>query len=186
MNAEKNRWQSEIEGEREYKDEFFRKGPRSPLSSEDRIMFKGLVYYPPDERYRFELDIIEHSDKEMLEIEDTKGHIRNFLRFGEFRFSIEDTEYVLQAYKSDPQEDRLFVPFKDSTAGKETYGGGKYLDLEPDSDMTPEGKWMLDFNKAYNPWCAYSDKYACPFIPRENVIEAVIPAGEKTYPGSAH
>jgi len=184
MDTDNTEWQKELEQEREYKDEFFRKGPKSPISSEDRTMFKGLVYYPPHGEYRFELDIIEHADKETLQIEDTKGHIRDFLRFGEFRFSIRNTEYALQAYKSDPQEGRLFIPFKDSTSGTETYGGGRYLDLEPENDLTSDGKWILDFNKAYNPWCAYSDNYACPFIPRENVIDAVIPAGEKKYPGS--
>ena len=172
MNAEENKtWRKEIAEEREYKDEFFKKGPQSPLSFENKKVFKGLVCYPPDETYRYEMHIIEQAEKETLQIEDTKGNIRNILRFGEFRFSIQDTEYVLQAYKSDPQEDRLFIPFKDSTAGKEIYEGGRYLDFEPENDLTHDDTWIVDFNKAYNRWCAYSDDYACPYIPRENVCD---------------
>jgi len=112
----------------------------------------------------------------------TKGQEREFLRWGEFRFTIGGEEQALQTYKSDPEEKRLFVPFKDATSGKETYGAGRYLDLEPESDLTPDGKWVLDFNKAYNPWCVYSKDYTCPVVPRENWLEVAIPAGEKDYP----
>jgi len=75
----------------------------------------------------------------------------------------------------------LFVPFKDATSGKETYGAGRYLDLEPGRDRTQGEKWILDFNQAYNPWCAYSEAYNCPFVPTENWLEAPIYAGEKDY-----
>ena len=67
------------------------------------------------------------------------------------------------------------------TSGKETYGAGRYLDLEADKDLTEEGKWILDFNKAYNPWCAYSEDYACTFTPPENWLKVPIYAGEKNY-----
>ena len=75
--------------------------------------------------------------------------------WGEFRFRIGDSECTLQAYKSDPYEERLFIPFKDATSGKETYGAGRYLDYQ--GERTPEGKWILDLNRAYNPWCAYRE-----------------------------
>ena len=112
----------------------------------------------------------------------TKGNEQDFLRWGEFRFKIGGKEQALQAYKSKPQEEMLFVPLKDATHGKETYGAGRYLDLELDRDRTAEGKWILDFNQAYNPWCAYSEAYTCPFVPVENCLEVPIPSGEKDYP----
>lgn len=74
------------------------------------------------------------------------------------------------------------MPFKDRTSGKETYGAGRYLDLDPVADRTDDGLWIVDFNRAYNPWCAYSDQYACPFVPPENWLDVSIQAGEKQFP----
>ena len=76
-------------------------------------------------------------------------------------------------------EERLFIPFKDATTGKETYPAGRYLDMESGTGQMPDGKWILDFNNAYNPWCAYSTDYACPLTPQENILEVEILAGEK-------
>jgi uncharacterized protein (DUF1684 family) len=111
----------------------------------------------------------------------TKGNEQDFVRWGVFRFKIAIKEQSLQAYKSSLKEERLFIPFKDATSGKETYGAGRYLDLEPDRDRTPEGRWILDFNQAYNPWCAYSEAYTCPFVPEEDWLEVPIYTGEKEY-----
>jgi uncharacterized protein (DUF1684 family) len=82
-----------------------------------------------------------------------------------------------------PFEEGLFIPFKDATSGKETYGAGRYLDLDHQRDRTPAGKWILDRNRAYNPWCAYSVNYVCPFVPPENWPKAPVYAGEKNYYG---
>ena len=154
---------------------------QSPIPLEERVKFRGLEYYPPNADYRFELELHEHSDKKLLQIEDTSGNIRDFLRWAEFRFKVGAEECTLQAYKRDPREERLFIPFKDTTSGKETYGAGRYIDLEYERDHTPNGKWILDFNKAYNPWCAYSKNYVCPFVPLENWLKSAIRAGEKSY-----
>jgi uncharacterized protein (DUF1684 family) len=175
----KSDWKERLEKEREEKDKFFAVHWQSPIPPEERAKFKGLNYYPPNADYRFELELHEHQDKKRLQIEDTGGNIRDFLRWGEFRFKIGDEEYTLQAYKSDPQEELLFIPFKDATSGKETYGAGRYIDREYKRDCTPEGRWILDFNKAYNPWCAYSKNYVCPFVPPENWLKVAIRAGEK-------
>ena len=169
-----------IEEERKEKDIFFATHWQSPISPEERSKFKGLRYYPPNPELKFELELHEHSNKEIIQIEDTKGNIREFLRWREFRFKIKNKECVLQAYKSDPEEDRLFIPFRDATSGKETYGAGRYLDLD-EKDRTEKGKWILDFNRAYNPWCAYNENYACPFVPPENWLDVPIEAGEKSY-----
>ncbi len=133
-------WKEKLERERKEKDEFFAVHWQSPIPPEERAKFRGLVYYPPDPDYRFELELHEHRDKKMLKIEDTGGNMRDFLRWGEFRFKVGNEECILQAYKSDPREERLFIPFKDATSGKETYGAGRYIDLEYERDRTPEGK----------------------------------------------
>ncbi|MBN1365258.1 MAG: DUF1684 domain-containing protein [Syntrophaceae bacterium] len=172
-------WKDHVKTEREQKDGFFKMHPQSPLSFDKRQNFKGLNYYPPDLDYRFECELSEHEKKEILKIEDTKGNEREFLLWGEFKFKIGDQECAVQAYKSSPEEDRLFIPFRDGTSGKETYGAGRYLDIEKEKHQTSEEKWILDFNEAYNPWCAYSSDYACPFVPPENWLNVEIRAGEK-------
>lgn len=174
-------WKEQIRMDRENKDRFFRMHPQSPISSEERQRFKGLSYYPPDPDYRFELELHEYGEKKILGIQDTQGNEREFLKWGEFGFKIGNIECKVQAYKSDPMEKRLFIPFRDVTSEKETYGAGRYLDLEIAKHQTSEGKWILDFNKAYNPWCAYSKSYACPFVPPENWLEVPVYAGEKDY-----
>jgi uncharacterized protein (DUF1684 family) len=174
-------WKRGIEIDRENKDDFFKRHLQSPIPPEEREQFRGLNYYPPSPDYRFELELQEHKQKNVVKIEDTQGNERQFMKWGEFKFKIGDSDCELQAYKSDPTEERLFVPFRDTTSGKQTYGAGRYLDLAAGEHQTPEGKWILDFNMAYNPWCAYSQFYACPFVPRENWLEVAVHAGEKNY-----
>lgn len=175
------KWKEDIRFEREEKDKFFKLHPQSPLSFDDRQKFKGLNYYSPDPDYRFEIALHEHKPKEIIKIEDTQGNERKFLRWGEFEFTINGTLCKLQVYKSSAEEERLFVPFRDVTSGKETYGAGRYLDLDQEQHQTFQGNWILDFNQAYNPWCAYSDRYACPFVAPENWLKVAIQAGEKNF-----
>lgn len=175
-------WEEHLKMEREQKDTFFSIHPQSPIPLEERDKFKGLDYYPPDPDYRFELKLHEHPEKKRIKMSYTRGEEQEFFRWGEFRFKIGGQQRVLQIYKSAPEDERLFIPFRDATSGKETYGAGRYLDLEPERDYTADGKWVLDLNKAYNPWCAYSEKYTCPFVPLENWLEAPIRAGEKKNP----
>jgi uncharacterized protein (DUF1684 family) len=180
--VEASEWKAGLGREREEKNRFFATHWQSPIPPEERKKFKRLVHYPPNQEYRFELELHEHVEKKVVRMTYTKGNEGDFLRWGEFRFIIRGKEQVLQAYKSDPREERLFILFKDATSGKETYGAGRYLDLEPERDHTPDGRWILDFNRAYNPWCVYSKDYTCPLVPRENWLEVAIPAGEKDYP----
>lgn len=174
-------WKKLIELERKEKDVFFAFHEQSPIPPEERVTFTGLEYYPPDFKYRFEIELKKSQRKEIIEINDTAKNLRMFIKWGEFRFPIDRKEYALQAYKSDPNEEGLFIPFRDATSGSETYGAGRYLDLNPERDRTADGKWILDFNRAYNPFCAYSDAYACPFVPPENWLKVAILAGEKKY-----
>ena len=179
---EASEWRAHLEREREEKDRSFAMHFQSPVPPQERAKFKGLAYYPAEPAYRFELEMLEHEEKKIVGMAYTKGNEREFLRWGEFQFTIGGQKQALQAYKRDREETRLFILFKDSTSGKDTYGGGRYLDLEPERDLTPDGKWILDFNKAYNPWCVYSKEYTCPLVPQENCLDVAIPAGEKVYP----
>jgi uncharacterized protein (DUF1684 family) len=176
-----SRWEERLEMKRKGKDRFFREHPQSPLAWQDRERFEGLNYYPIDSQYRFKLELHEHDEKRTVRVEATHGGERHFLRRGEFQFKIGDEECRLQAYQSDPHDKRLFIAFGDATSGVETYDKGRYLDLEPEIHLTTEGKWILDFNEAYNPWCAYSDGYICPFAPPENWLKVPVRAGEKAF-----
>lgn len=178
---EVSEWKARLEREREEKDRFLAAHWQSPIPPQERTRFKGLAYYPADPAYRFELEMHEHEEKNIIRMAYTKGNEQEFLRWGEFWFTISGQKQVLQAYKSDLEEKRLFILFRDSTSGRETYGAGRYLDLEPERDLTPDGKWILDFSKAYNPWCIYSKDYTCPLVPQENWLEVAMPAGEKDY-----
>ncbi len=174
-------WKAQIEGERREKDGFLGQYWQSPIPPQGRAEFKGLDYYPPGPDLRFELELCEHEDKKTMRMAYTKGEEQDFVRWGEFRFEIGDEECVLQAYKSDAEEEQLFVPFRDATSGQETYGGGRYIDLDAARDRSTDGKWVLDFNRAYNPWCVYSEDYTCPFVPQENLLAVAVRAGEKNY-----
>jgi len=176
-----SKWKEDLEREREMKDRFFAEHWQSPIPVKERTRFKGLDYFPLDPSYRFELELHEHEERRAVRMGYTKGQEQDFLRWGEFRFNVGNKEQAIQAYKSDPAEESLFILFRDATSGKETYGAGRYLDLEPDRDRTVEGKWIIDLNKAYNPWCVYSEDYTCPFVPPENWLEVPIRAGEKNY-----
>jgi len=175
-------WKKRVDLIRAEKDKFFKYHPQSPLAITARQKFQGLNYYPPDPDYRFELPLHKHERTETLITEDTQGNERELLKWGEFRFKIKAKKCILQAYKNSPAEERLFLPFRDVTSGKETYGAGRYLDLTPEHHKTPRGYWILDFNQAYNPWCAYSERYACPFVNPENWLQVEIRAGEKDCP----
>lgn len=174
-------WEFALERHREQKDEFFAEHPHSPIPQDHREGFDGLSYFEPDPALRFERSLHEHDETESVTVETTTEGAREYLRWGEFRFEIDGSEQTLQAYKADPEEDRLWVPFRDATSGEATYGAGRYLDLEADEHRTADGEWVLDFNLAYNPYCAYSDAYECPLIPMENWLDVAIEAGEKTY-----
>jgi len=113
-------WKERLEMERKEKDWFFASHPQSPLPLRDRGAFQGLAYWPADADYRFELELHEHDEKEVIQVADTSGQQRNLWRWGEFRFELAGRNCTLQAYKSNPGEERLFVPFRDQTSGKES------------------------------------------------------------------
>jgi len=185
--SDRRMWQREIEQLRAEKDEWMRTSPNSPMPHEIRHHMGGLVYFPPNPAYVFEVKLNKYPNPEKLTMTTSKGKQRDYLRYGYFEFQIEGKAQRLQAYMSVPvhghqHEEQLFVPFRDSTSGKESYGAARYIDLE----LNPSGDYVLDFNLAYNPYCAYSDDYVCPFPPAENWLQVPIMAGEKNFPRPGH
>ena len=175
-------WAAQISKGREAKIEYFADSPRSPLPEELRGEgFPGLEYYEPDLDYQFVLPLAEHETKEEVTVETTADGEQTYLRWGEFEFELDGESYTLQAYRPNRSAERLWVPFRDETSGSETYGAGRYLDLEDETHKV-DGGWVLDFNAAYNPTCAYNHAYECPMIPPENWLDARIEAGEKDFP----
>ena len=176
-------WADSIRQQREAKRNQFKNSPRSPLPDDQRgAAFLGLAYYEPDPAYRFVLPLEEHETKESVTVETTADGEQTYLRWSAFSFELDGETYTLQAYRPDREADRLWVPFRDATSGETTYGAGRYLDLEPDTHRVDDG-WILDFNAAYNPTCAYNHAYECPMIPPENWLDVRIEAGEQDFPG---
>lgn len=173
-----------IETIRREKDYFFKEDSESPIPQELRPKFTGLAYYPVDPKYRLKARLVRDPNPEKIVMATSKGIPREMIRLGFFEFEIDGTKQRLAAYKAVPrpghhhEDSSLFVPFRDATSGKETYGAARYLDIEEQ----PKDDYVLDFNLAYNPYCAYSDDYVCPFPPRENWLTVPIRAGEKNFP----
>ncbi len=176
---------SELTEFRKAKDEYFRSGPGSPLTPEQKKEFKGLKYYPENPALRFELPLERHEHPKHVEMQMSTGGIQKYEQIGQVRFQVNGQEAVLQVYESADQPGSFFIPFVDATAPAETYGAGRYLEPE---EVHPN-ELGVDFNLAYNPYCAYNDKWSCPFPPPENRLKAEGPegrgirieAGEKKY-----
>jgi len=166
---------------RQARDRMFKESPQSPLSQADRAQFQGLEYFPiaPDLRFRVKLN--RHAVPERVRLGTNTGEIRDGLRYGYFEFQVEGQTCRLQAYRledsGDPGKPYLFIPFRDATSGKETYAAGRYIDLPENTS----GIYDLDFNRAYNPSCAYDEGFSCPLPPEENRLAVPIRAGEKSY-----
>lgn len=163
---------------RKQKDYYFIDDPESPI--EDKESFKGLEYFKPNLEFKTDAHITMLNDSTSTVINRTDGRKEKYLRYAIATFKLKDKEYQLILFKSlkhKEEDTMLFVPFTDRTSGELTYGGGRYLDIhlkEPD-------KAVIDFNYAYNPYCAYNPRFSCPIPPKENYIDVEILAGEKIY-----
>lgn len=159
----------------------FQDPDHSPLIKKDRQTFKGHTFYPIDLAYRLKANFTRTPDEKPFKMAATRGEAMSFVKYGEIRFVINGAEQKLNVYQNlDPAKKAenktyLFLPFKDLTNSVETYGGGRFIDL-----LIPDGDTVIvDFNKAYNPYCVYNDRYACPVTPVENTLNIEIKAGVK-------
>ena len=171
-------YNTRITRQREEKDFFFKGHPQSPLTHEQKQSFKKLDYFPPNEEFRFEVEITQLSEKKPVEMQTSTGEIQHYVDYGTVSFKVADQEATLHIYVANHNPDYFFLPFWDLTVQtKETYGAGRYVELEPHGD-----KFILDFNSAYNPYCAYNERWTCPLVPPANRLRVRIEAGEKNFP----
>ncbi len=159
---------------RRRKDRFFKTDPRSPLTARQREAFDGLLYYPLDPGLRYELPLEEFPEKREVWLQTSTGDQVCYQRWGRIRFAVGGQPVALVIYAV-PGTGNFFLPFRDATSGVETYAGGRYLEI----DSLPDGRVIVDFNLAYNPYCAYNPHWSCPIPPDENRLPVPIRAGER-------
>ena len=181
--AEYERWLDEIKQMRADKDEFFTEHPQSPIQPEVRDDFEGLSYFDPKPEFRVPTRVRVYGNPDPIELDVTAGQPIRYLRPYIFEFELRDDRHQLAGYQQEGEDtDTIFIPFRDKTTGQQTYDRGRYMETEPDKDLTNGDTVTLDFNLAYNPFCAYSETFACPLPPEENWLDVVVPAGERKPP----
>ncbi len=158
---------------REQKDAFFKEASQSPLPEDQRVGFTGLEYFPPNEALVLDVEL-DHVEPSEIEIATTTSGVRTYLRVATATFSVDGRPTTVALYSTG--DEGLFLPFRDATSGKETYGAGRYLDVR----LADNGAAVIDFNYAYAPFCAYSKNYSCALPPVENWLDVPIRAGERT------
>ncbi len=173
-------YKEEIEKEREVKDRFMRTSAESPFAK-SKETYSGLKYYPPDIRYRVLADLQPIQQKKVVVLSTNDGKEQRYIEYAYAAFKLEGVTnklLILEILDMGPFKGKLFLAFGDATSAVETYGAGRYLDVT----KTPGSSTIkLDFNLAYNPYCAYDNTYSCPFPPSQNLLKMAIKAGEKVY-----
>lgn len=165
---------TELEQFHKEKDKYFSRDPHSPLTRAQRKDFGGLKYFPENPQLSLEV-LVERFDHPVeVEMQTSTGAVQVYTRYGRFKFEVEGVAAELTLYHS---EGGFFLPFADALAGKETYGAGRYLEPE----AVGKERFLVDFNYAYNPYCAYNDIWSCPITPAENRLKVAIRAGEMSF-----
>lgn len=175
-----------IAGETEFQKEInaeYKDATSSPLKDKDRKKFKGLDFFKFDSTFVVKASFKRTPGEKVFQMKTTTSRLPEYVKYGVITFQLQGESYSLNLYqnqgliKKEEYKDYLFLPFLDDTNGEESYGGGRYIDLR-----IPEGDTIeIDFNKAYNPYCAYNDKYSCPIVPRVNYLALNVRAGVKAF-----
>ena len=180
---DRSKYVSEIEKDRKQKDTEMLTDDKSPIPAEEKTTFKNLNYYKPKAAYRKEASFTRYDQATRFLMKTTTERLPEYSLYGKLSFIHKGKKYSLNVYqnielvKKPGYEKHLFVPFNDETNGNKTYGGGRFLDLTE----TGADTLVIDFNLAYNPYCAYNHKYSCPIPPEENNLKIKIEAGEKKW-----
>ena len=160
--------------------DFFKDASVSPLKKRDLKNFRGLDFFTYDSTYLVTAKLTKTPKEKPFMMLTTTDIVVEYIKYGTATFELLSNNYSLDIYKNleDPNErDNLFLPFLDDTNGNESYGGGRYINLD-----IPQGdNLIIDFNSAFNPYCVYDEKYSCPIVPRENYIPLEIKAGVKNF-----
>jgi uncharacterized protein (DUF1684 family) len=173
----------QLRKERAKKDKHFRRDEDSPLPAAERRAFRGLHYYPANPAYKVPATFVRDSSQAPFKMKTSTSRLPEYRKYGELHFQLAGKPLVLTVYqnlelvKQEKYRDYLFIPFTDETNGHASYGGGRYLDFR----IPATHAVTLDFNQAYNPYCAYGGAYSCPIPPAENALPLAVEAGEKTY-----
>ena len=167
----------EIAAERAAKERMFRESSDSPIPAGRHGELLPLSYFPIDSTYSAPAALKLSEDRPVFEMPTSTGKLRKMERVGVLEFTLQGAQHSLGAFveAGTRRITRLFVPFSDVTTGTETYAAGRYLDLDP----TSTGLYEVDFNRAYNPYCAYNEAYDCPFPPPSNRLKVPVRAGER-------
>jgi uncharacterized protein len=168
-----------ITRERQEKDRFMKTAEDSPLRGDKEFM--GLNYYPPDAKFKIIADVVPVENKKVVILRTNDGNEQRYLEYAYADFILDGVKnrlLMLEMIDMGPSRGKLFLAFGDETSAVETYGAGRYLDVNKVPGATTI---TLDFNKAYNPYCAYNDAYSCPLPPAENLLRVAIRAGEKNF-----
>jgi uncharacterized protein len=168
-----------IEKERERQFKFIRFNIESPLTEEQKQNFTTLTFYEIDPAYRIKARLIPIENKKVREVPLTDGSKQRYIEhsFAEFELGGKTNKLLLLQAMNEADKRNFFLAFADETSGRDTYGGGRYLNVRQDGKTSI----TLDFNLAYNPYCAYNPDFACPLPPKENLLDISIPVGEKNY-----
>lgn len=172
---------SKLDDFRKEKNEYFAHDSSSPLDHDQQHAFQGLAYYPENPGLRLEVLAQEFPEKEAIQMQTSTDDVAPFRKWGRFSFQVDGKSVELTLYE-DVNAGYLFLPFRDTTGGEETYEAGRYL--EP--HLLDDGRVLVDFNYAYSPYCAYNTHWSCPIPPPENRLSVPLRAGEMNFPGGAH
>jgi uncharacterized protein (DUF1684 family) len=171
---------TKIEKQREEKDHYMRTASDSPFSNSTEL-FSGLKYYPINSAYRINARLTPIENKKAVALPTSDEKQKSYLEYAYAEFElggVKNKLLILEIMDSGPYRGTLFLAFADQASAQETYGAGRYLDIKK---VPGSSSITLDFNEAYNPYCAYNDNFSCPFPPQENILNLAIEAGEKTY-----
>jgi uncharacterized protein (DUF1684 family) len=174
-------YENQVTSARTFKDQFFRESPESPVPADKRSAILPLRYFPIEPSYSVPAVLKLAAERPVFEMPTSSGALRKMQLVGVLEFTLLGEKRSLGAFVPDgtAQITSLFVPCADQTTGSETYSAGRYLDIEP----TTTGYYTIDFNTAYNPYCAYNATFECPFPPPSNRLAVAVRAGEKA-PGA--
>lgn len=179
---EEEKYIKQIEAQRLEKDTYMKDNPDSPFNKKGKVEFHPLNYFPVDPKFVFQSKLIEFEQKDSIYTQGTKGDPRKGVKWGYVTINYDKKEYKINVYqvKSVSTGETYFALwFTDKTTNDETYGVGRYLDFEKMED--PNHIYQIDFNLAYNPYCAYSGNYSCTVPLKEDFINLAIKAGEKKF-----
>jgi uncharacterized protein len=181
LTPEQKEYISEIEAAREEKNDYMQNNPSSPFNQDPKAVYKKLNYYKVDPDFKFESRLYEYPRKDTVIVLGTKGEERKTVKFGYVILDYKSTDYRINVYQGQSRSGETYysIWFTDKTTGEDTYGVGRYIDFEYEPDTNHI--YTIDFNLAYNPYCAYSSKFSCAIPTKEDHIDLAVKAGEKNF-----